>query len=426
MLTALLLACRVEPVPGIDPQIDLPAPRCLDHAYLSIDGLGELVFARPDEALSFTPDEFEAILDVLGDDIGLAPFQHAVDTWQIRYATQDRGEPAQGTGVVVVPRDLPGPHPVVLWLHPTAGANDVCAPSGLGVYGAGLPLAIAAHLGVVVVAPDFLGLSHGPPASTSLHPYVVPEPTAIAALDAVRATRRLAEREGFDVLTEAFVPWGVSQGGHAALWVDRYQPGYAPELGIAGVVAAIPPTDMLRLFERASTSFSRASEALPAVMIATSDWYSLDATALLQPGIADTVRDAMESGCDVLDPAGELDDLDALFTEGLREGDLPDDWRCALEDNRITTSPLQPSGAPMLVILGEDDQLAWSDIARADAETLCAEGARIELLECAASDHEDAGIRTFFVQEAWAAERFAGRDITGSCELPGPAACPEL
>ena len=42
--------------------------------------------------------------------------------------------------------------------------------------------------------------------------------------------------------------------GHAALWVDRLQPYYAPELELVGVVAAVPPADILGQMERALQS----------------------------------------------------------------------------------------------------------------------------------------------------------------------------
>jgi len=427
LISFALVACKTAPkeaVPPTEPpQLTLPPPRCLDHDYLPLDDMGQIISARPDEFLSFTTDELQFILDVLGEQGSLGPFEHGIDTWQVRYRTQDRGVEAEATGLVIVPRDISGPAKVVLWEHPTLGANNICAPSGLGVLTSSLPLAFAARMGVVVIAPDYLGLLNSNLISDKIHPYVVPEPTAISSLDAVRAAVELADREGWSLQTDQLAIWGVSQGGHAALWADRYQKSYAPEFGIAAVVAAIPPTDMRLLVEGAATQFTRASEALPAAVVGSADWYEIDSLDILAPEIDAMVRQKMTSGCDILDPAGEINDLSRLFAPDFQDGVLTPDWVCALEDNRLRTTPLQPSGAPILLIVGEADDLAWPEYVRQDAELFCSQGASVDFIECAGAGHEESGINTALRQEAWILDRLAGVESTESCTLPGPEPC---
>lgn len=408
-----------------EPAPSLPPPPCADHDYLPIDTMGELVGSEPDPNFTYTPESLEAILDVL-DFGGLGPFPYAVEGWTFRYGTQDRGEPATASGVVIVPEGVEGPLDVVVWLHPTVGAVDACSPSALGVLGNGLAIAFAARQGVVVIAPDYLGLMNGSPASENLHPYIVPEPAALSTLDAIRAADTLASEQGWDFDLDHIVLWGASQGAHAALWADRYQPLYAPEYGLAGVVAAIPPTDLQDIIELAATDLYRASEAFPSVAVSTAQWYDLDIHEVLPPETAAIVLDTMESTCDVLDPAGDIDDVDALFTDTVRAGTYSDGWACALQANRIVPAHLPPSGAPILFTLGGDDQLAFSQLARRDAEALCDQGVELSLLECTGVDHEDGGIFTIPQQEAWARARFAGEALTDSCELPQPVDCPEF
>ncbi|MCA9494827.1 MAG: hypothetical protein KC621_33090, partial [Myxococcales bacterium] len=275
MIALTLLACGGDTDGGTTPDdlprlADLPAPSCLSYEYLPLDDMGEPVVTQAAPELSFDAAGVDGLVTLLGAP-ELAPATYGVDTWRIRYRTQDRGQPVEATAAVIVPRlAQPGPAPLLMWEHFTSGATDICAPSAMGALGLGLPIAWAAKLGLVVVAPDYLGMNGlGAPAE-QLHPYVVGEPTAIASLDAARATLRLAEEQGLAVTPDPArtVVWGASQGGHAALWVDRYAPGYAPELTLRAVVAAVPPSDVVALADRGVTSWNDTSEPLVAVSTA--------------------------------------------------------------------------------------------------------------------------------------------------------------
>lgn len=436
MIVLTLLACKGAtgdgPTDAGPTMPDLPAPSCLSHSYLPLDDMGELVVTQAAPELSFDPAGVDGLVELLGAP-ELAPVSYGVDTWRIRYVTQDRGQRVEATAAVIVPRlAQPGPAPLLMWEHFTSGATDICAPSAMGALGLGLPLAWAAKLGVVVVAPDYLGMNGlGAPAE-QLHPYVVGEPTAIASLDAARATLRLADEQGLSVTPDPSrtVVWGASQGGHAALWVDRYAPGYAPELTVLGVVAAVPPSDMVALADRGLGSWNDTSETLVAVSTALADWYGLDLDEALVPGLSDAVLEELATTCNVLDPANDLDTLEEVFTPGfLAAPGLWDeaypDWGCALEADTVRLSPIpRTSGAPVMMVLGEDDTLAWSPPARADAEAFCAQGMAIELVECSGLDHEDAALSTLDAQAAFIADRLAGVPMSAACTLPPPTSCP--
>lgn len=421
-----LLACtpsEVEPTDPVEGGLTLPAPNCLDYEYLPLEGMGEPTIARREDFMSLDADGLQSTVDTLGYSV-LGPFERGVDTWRIRYTTQDRGEPAEATSLLIVPQGVTGPLPVVLWMHHTAGANDDCAPSAFGLLGAGLPIIFAARLGVAVVAPDYLGLMGEGPGSPELHPYMVPEPTAISSLDALRAANRVAEGEAFELDLQNTAIWGASQGGHAALWADRYQRGYAPEIGIVGVAAGVPPTDMEALFHRATGEVSRTSDAVPAVIMAHANWFGLDATDLLRPEVATIVDETMRTSCDVLDAAGDIDEPAELFTQSFRDGGLPDDWQCALDDNKIVAR-LEPSGAPMFIVLGGEDQLVVAEPTRVDVDQLCYDGLDIKLLECTTSDHEDAAIDTLLDQERWIEDRLQGQTVPRACSTT-VIECPPL
>lgn len=146
------------------------------------------------------------------------------------------GAPVPASGTVTLPNG-PAPQggwPVIAWDHGTTGIGPQCAPSrGPGPYaqGAGDMLAAFVQRGYAVVQPDYVGMG-----VTGLrHPYLNGKSAAYATLDLVRAARTLDPGVG----TTWFVA-GHSQGGHAALWSANYEPEYAPELDLKGVVAIAP------------------------------------------------------------------------------------------------------------------------------------------------------------------------------------------
>lgn len=429
------LACA-EPNEGVPPEgpstttpvPDLPSP-CLGHAWLPTDDLGELVLTEAQPPLSLDAAGIDGLLTLL-EAQALSPVQYGVDTWLVRYRTQDRGEPAEATAAIFVPRGVTGEQPVMLWEHFTSGANDTCAPGNLAAFGLGLPLAWAATLGIIVVAPDYLGLTSLGSPSEHLHPYVVGEPTAIASLDALRAAVRFAEASELAVTPDPdrVVVFGASQGGHAALWVDRYAAGYAPEFTLAAVVAAVPPTDMFALAEHALEAWSPTSETLVAVTATTADWYQLPPQDVFLPGVDDAIYEELATTCNVLDPADPLEDVAAIFTPAFLAG--PAGWdpalagyTCAFEANTLHRSTLPPSGAPVRVVLGEADDLAWSPATRADVQRFCDAGQQVSLVECAGMDHEDAALATILDDLDWLRDRLDGVPVTDACELPDPVTC---
>lgn len=436
MIVWTWLACggsTPEQHTGVQPRLpDLPAPSCLEFQYLPLDGMGELTVSQAAPELSFDPEGVDGLVELLGAP-ELAPVDYGVDTWRIRYVTQDRGQRVEATAAVIVPR-LPqaGPAPLLLWEHFTSGATDLCAPSAMGALGLGLPIAWAAKLGAVVVAPDYLGMNGiGAPAE-QLHPYVVGEPTAIASLDAARAALDLAEEQAFEVTPDPArtVVWGASQGGHAALWVDRFAPGYAPELTLKAVVAAVPPSDMVALADHGLAYWNDTSETLVAVSTTLADWYGLDIDQALVPGLSETVLEELHTTCNVLDPANDLDTLEEVFTPEFRaalgrwDRAFPD-WSCALQADTVRLSPIpRTSDAPMMMVFGEDDTLAWSPPALADAAAFCDQGMAVEVVTCADLDHEDAALSTLDAQAQFIVDRLAGLPMSDPCVLPNLRSCP--
>ena len=150
------------------------------------------------------------------------------------------------SGVVVAPADPPpGPRPVIAWSHGTTGVATGCAPSMTEDSLFEMPvLKQAPGRGWVVVATDYPGL--GTPGQ---HPYLDGVSEGRAVLDAVRAASQI---EDGPELSSQLAVWGMSQGGHAALFSAQIAPTYAPELEIVGVAPGEPATDLATLLGRAS------------------------------------------------------------------------------------------------------------------------------------------------------------------------------
>lgn len=164
--------------------------------------------------------------------------------WRILYTTTvDDRTRATAVATVFAPTTMPpGPRPVVTWEHGTTGVVQKCMPSLVSAPTEGIPARdriVAA--GWVIVATDYSFAEKGGP-----HPYLIGEGEARAALDAVRAARRMPEL----VLDARTVVWGHSQGGHAALWTGIIGPRYAPDLTIVGVAAIAPAADVKDILAR--------------------------------------------------------------------------------------------------------------------------------------------------------------------------------
>ena len=85
--------------------------------------------------------------------------------------------------------------------------------------------------GYVVAATDYEGLG-----TPGLHPSLVGESEGRGVLDAARAARGMkAAAAGSKALV-----FGLSEGGHSALFAGELAASYAPELRVLGVAAVAP------------------------------------------------------------------------------------------------------------------------------------------------------------------------------------------
>jgi hypothetical protein len=146
----------------------------------------------------------------------------------------DGSSPVAVSGALFLPAGHPpaGGWPLLAWAHGTVGMADRCAPSW-----AGRSERDVAYLGrwlaegYAIVASDYQGLGVPGP-----HPYLLARPAAYGTLDSVRAVTA-----GVPGLSRRVVLIGQSQGGGAAFAAAAFQPAYAPDLDLRGVVATGVP-----------------------------------------------------------------------------------------------------------------------------------------------------------------------------------------
>ncbi len=432
------LACDVPaPVvagtPATDALADAPA-RCGQpaHAWRRDATLGEVVDVGG--ATEYAADFLRALLDTQGVAPELA-LTYDTAVRRVTYQTQDRGELVDATAFVAYPT-VPvdgAPLDVLLLLHGTTGFTDGCGAGSDQLYT--LLAAALAATGKVVVAPDYLGLRSDEQATGFPHPYLVGQPTAIAALDAVRAALRLdpAERGGH-CATPRVAMIGGSQGGHAALWIDRLAPYYARELELVGGVATVPPMDLIAQTTRALTELVDATGNTIAMLGVASPWYGAAlAGALVPPWDTDLPGILADSDCS---PDADIEGLTHadVFTSSLLDaaaaGTLADvdPFGCIFAENGLTSTSVpriseDAAGYGLLVVLSEADTLVHTPIERASYEALCDDGVPLSYLECAGAGHTDGTIWALSEILAFVDARLAGAPFTPTCAVTAPVTC---
>jgi len=384
----------------------------------------------------------QPVLDALAkENLGTLPvsLKYDVRTHVITYTTQDRGVAIEATALLAWPTNVPAeadPLPTLAILHGTSGFTDGCGPSAetdQAVLGAAL-----ASIGYIVVVPDYIGLKSGPPATGFLHPYLAGQPTAIASLDAIRAVGDLPIdiREGDARPSPRTVIVGGSQGGHAALWVDRLAPYYARELEIAGIAATVPPADLIGESTLALTTFRESSINVVAFFSASSDWYGHSnalGSALVSPLDVD-VPAAMATGCNPDSALTGKETLESLFQPEILAAAAAgtvakiNPWGCMAAENGLTTTTIpriqkDPSSFGILFVTGENDTLVDTPTERVAFGTLCNGGMPMQYLECAGASHTKATTWALPEMLSFLDDRLAGKPFEKQCTAGAAVVC---
>lgn len=300
------------------------------------------------------------------------------------------------TGTIYYPTDPapPGGWPVISWAHGTSGMSSSCAPSrngaATGSYG----------IRAVVVATDYVGL--GPLGER--HPYLSGKSEGYSVIDIVRAARRIpwvhAGRQWATV--------GVSQGGHASLFAGELAGRYAPELKLAGVVAAAPGSNLTETFPGDTPLVVNVISVLALYGIAQ-DHPQIHPDDYVTPLTAEKAK-VLDTGClteaalaFASIPFDQLFKADPRTTEPARSVAIANDPGHAR------------SAAPILLVQGTADGTVVPARTEKLREQLCALHQPVAQVIVPGGTH-DSAIATAEPQiGAWLADRLAGVAAPSSC-----------
>jgi acetyl esterase/lipase len=334
-----------------------------------------------------------------------------MNAWRVRYwSTNDRGDAEMMTGMVVAPATAPprGGRPIIAWAHGTWGIADKCTPSASANFLKATPaLDDMIARGHVVVAPDYAGLG-----TEQVHPYLIGSSAAHSVLDAVRSARAIAEAGG----SSRFAVWGESQGGHAALWTGQLARSYAPELQLAGVAAAAPPTDLLENLTGGSDPSVRAF----LTAFTAHSWaqhFGISLRTLGSRSTGDIINRIGRNNCVTLGTKPRIGTIIgiAVLRARLKNVDLGriSPWREIARDN--SPAP-RDYGVPFLIAQNPKDVIVAPEVTRDFARRLCRDGARLRFV----SIDSEGGHPTSAKDSAgetldWIEARFAGERAPSDC-----------
>jgi pimeloyl-ACP methyl ester carboxylesterase len=258
--------------------------------------------------------------------------------------------------------------------------------------------------GWVVVATDYSFAEKGGP-----HPYLIGEGEARAALDSVRAARRISGL----TLDKRMMVWGHSQGGHAALWTGIVGPRYAPDLEICGVVAIAPSANIKNIL---AMNLEMDKRFGPYVALSYSRFYpDIKFEQAVRPEALDAARQIVNL-CDFVPPE-DLERLVALAAtfEGPA---LATRSNKALQGRLEQNTADRPIQAPVVIAQGRSDIVVPPSATDAYVEERCAAGQRLEYWTFARCDHLTIIQRGTPLEEPlikWTTARFANEPQATGC-----------
>jgi hypothetical protein len=251
---------------------------------------------------SLDTDQVSQMLAAAGLDTSRV--RNGIAAYRIEYVTIDAtGEPTTASALTVLPRNEERELRTVAWLHgTTVYRGEVASVSAEG--GDRLIAYAFAAAGDAVAAPDYLGLGVGP----GYHPFRDPSSEVTASIDALRATRALAEQEGRQLDGQVLVS-GFSQGGPAAMALGRalhLQDGADPSFSLGALAPIGGPFDMSGTFSLAlSDEIDLAAAYLAYLVVAWNrlhHLYDSPSDAFLAPYDAtiETLFDGEHTGEEIL------------------------------------------------------------------------------------------------------------------------------
>jgi hypothetical protein len=330
---------------------------------------------------------------------------------RVRYRSTS-GVDESGTtvsGVVFVPKGDPpqGGWPIAAIGHPTTGLSSPCAPSAYpGLMGNLDSIIPFLKLGFMVVMPDYQGLG-----TPGLHPYLNPTTEGHNVIDAVRAGRELVP-----AASDAWVSYGVSQGGQAVWAANEMAADYGRGLRLEGSISLSTPTDLRPLVDLMIAGKLSTSQKVILPLL-------LKGLQVVHPElhVEDYLHGVMLSRIDVfLTCAGDQEGLKSMVADEAPAADtMPIDAYAA---DRLRTwlgdasLPQRQASAPMLVGYGDADDLVLPAWTREGVRRACEMGDVIDLQVAPGQGHGMLDLGG--LPDAWVKDRLAGVPAPNTCPSP--------
>ncbi len=328
--------------------------------------------------------------------------------YRILYASRSIQDEVIAVSGYIATRSEPAPEggwPLVAWAHGTVGMADQCAPSN-DMDGQAALFTELLDEGFAVVATDYEGLG-----TPGLHPYIVGGSEARGVFDSVRAVQNHnGALEGISV-SQKWVAWGHSQGGHAAMHVAQRWEEYAPELELVGVVAGAPPSQFGLLYNALlggdfqgyiAMALGAFAEAYPDVV--------------LEEFMADPALefiDILDEGC----TSEIFDAYNSLSAEELSRVENPlavEPVKSIADENDPSNAPVQ---TPLLIIHGTaDEQIPFASSLLLRVQ-LCGldDSVPIKHMSYADETHGSVIPASLADMTSWMNSRFSGEEAESDC-----------
>ena len=355
---------------------------------------------------TYSAAEIDAFIGPLFSGYQAPDARYGVDVYFVRYESlYPDGTDAPVTAQLFVPRMPDGEERDLYLFGPgSTGIIDPCRPSREHIAGIHWGLYRAHALaftgqGMVGLVPDYMGFGD----ADRVQPFFQADAGAHLVLDGIRAVRAFLRDAGEPVVDGVFLA-GYSQGGHAAFAAADYQPRYAPEIEITGIIGYGPTTDMHALLREfvvvgpiVAYSFRErygVERFDPGLMLQDRWLRSLD---------EDVTRQCI-GGIQNYYPWGPWALYREGFADALADGNVRRRYPKIDRILREHTVGLSGHGVPALILQGTDDIVVFPDSQREFVSRLRNAGSEVKYLVYEGERHDVRQAAYFDVLE-WMREK---------------------
>jgi hypothetical protein len=204
-----------------------------------LTGGGEIV--RYSLMASYTAQQLDSIvIKQVGFSLSLVglPILNGAEQYLVYYKSYNEfNELVTATGVVYVPIGRTVPAPMFSYGHGTNPNKDGAISTGNGE---GFVALVAAGIGYISTAPDYLGMGYG----DGLHAYCHKQTEANCVVDLLRAAKKIIKERNVAHNGQLFLT-GYSQGGHVAMSAHQeIETKYSNEFTVTASAPMAGPYDM--------------------------------------------------------------------------------------------------------------------------------------------------------------------------------------